>query len=54
MSLYLDSVAVATANRATLSYKWNTRKASPGTHTISAIAKDTSGNPATTTIQVTK
>lgn len=53
-SLYLDGVLVSTGNRSTLAYKWNSRKSPAGAHTVSAVAKDTSGNQAATTIQVTK
>jgi thermitase len=54
VSLSIDGALVGTGNRSTASYKWNARKASAGTHTISATAKDTSGNQATVTISVTK
>ena len=54
LSLYLDGKVVSTGNGTSLSYKWNTRKAASGTHTISAIAKDSSGNQSSTAIQVKK
>jgi hypothetical protein len=54
MMLYLDGAVIATTNMASISYKWNTRKAASGMHTISATAKDTAGNQASATIQVTK
>jgi Bacterial Ig domain len=54
LSLYLDGATVSSGNRSSLSYKWNTRKAANGSHTITAVAKDSSGNQTTTTIQVTK
>ncbi|MEP6610055.1 MAG: Ig-like domain repeat protein [Burkholderiaceae bacterium] len=54
MTLYVDGAVVATSNTAAISYKWNTNKAAAGTHAISAVAKDTSGNQATATIQVKK
>ena len=54
LSVYVDGTVVSTGNSASISYKWNTRKAASGTHTISATAKDTSGNQTSTSIQVTK
>ncbi|HEU5479184.1 MAG TPA: S8 family serine peptidase [Candidatus Tumulicola sp.] len=52
ISLAIDGSTVATTNSASISYRWNTKKVSKGTHTISATARDTSGNQSTTTIQV--
>ncbi len=54
LSLSVDGVVVASGNVSSTSYKWNTRKASGGTHTIGATATDLAGNKATKTIQVTK
>ena len=54
LSVYVDGKVVSSGNSASTSYKWNTRKAASGTHTISATAKDTSGNQTSTLIQVTK
>ena len=54
LSLYLDGAMVSTGNSSSVSFKWNTRKAASGTHTISATAKDASGNQTSTTIQVNK
>jgi subtilisin family serine protease len=54
VSLYLDGKMVSTGNSASLAYKWNTKKAAKGTHTLNAIAKDTSGNQSSVSIQVTK
>jgi hypothetical protein len=54
LSLYVDGKMVSTGNSSTASYKWNTKKAAAGTHTLSATAKDTSGNASTTSIQVKK
>ena len=54
LSLSVDGVVVASGNVSSTSYKWNTRKASSGTHTIGATATDLAGNKATKTIQVTK
>ena len=52
ITLSIDGVVVATTNKTPLSYKWNANKIASGTHTISATAKDTSGNQASTSIQV--
>ena len=54
LSLYVDGAMVSTGNSASVSYKWNTRKAASGTHTISATAKDAAGNQTSTAIQVKK
>jgi len=54
LSLYVDGAMVSTGNGASISYKWNTRKAAAGAHTISATAKDTAGNQSSVTIQVKK
>lgn len=52
--LYIDNVLVSQATGATLSYKWNTKKAATGARTIRAEAQDAAGNMAATTIQVVK
>lgn len=54
LSLYLDGAMVSAGNSSSVSFKWNTRKAASGAHTISATAKDSSGNQSSTTIQVKK
>jgi hypothetical protein len=54
ITLSVDGAVVATTNGATVSYKWNSKKAASGTHTVSAMARDTSGNQATATIQIKK
>jgi hypothetical protein len=51
-SLYIDGALVAKGTGASLSYNWNARKASPGNHTIQAIAKDAAGNSTSSTITV--
>ena len=54
-TLSIDGAVVATTNGTSISYKWNARKAAGGLHTITAAAKDTSGNLATPfTIQLNK
>ena len=54
VSLTIDGTVVASGRGGSLGYKWNSRKVGSGMHTISAVARDASGNQATTTIQVTK
>lgn len=53
VSLYVDGALKATGNGA-LSYNWNSRKASDGTHSIQAVARDAAGNSSTQTVQVVK
>jgi hypothetical protein len=52
LTILLDGVVQATANSGSLSYRWNSKKASKGTHQITAVAKDRAGNVANTTVQV--
>ncbi|MCK0506838.1 S8 family serine peptidase [Aromatoleum anaerobium] len=54
LSLYIDGQLKSTVNGSSLSYLWNTRKESGGTHTVQVVAKDTAGNAATRSISVTK
>ncbi len=54
VTLSVDGAIVAMTNASSIAYNWNTRKVTSGTHSISVTAKDTSGNQATTTVQVTK
>lgn len=51
-TLYVDGKLVASSTGASLSYNWNTRKASSGTHTLKAVAQDAAGNQSTASIQV--
>lgn len=53
-SLYIDGSLISTVNGGSLSFNWNTSQVTPGTHTISVKAVDTSGNAATNTIQAVK
>jgi subtilisin family serine protease len=53
-TLYIDGVQQASATSGSLSYSWNTRKISTGTHTIMAIAKDAAGNSSSSSISVKK
>lgn len=50
--LYIDGVLVAKGTGSSLAYNWNSRKASKGTHTIQATAKDAAGNTTTTSVSV--
>lgn len=53
-SLYIDGTRVATSAGGSLSYRWNTRKASRGAHSIKAVAADAAGNSSIVTISVTR
>jgi hypothetical protein len=52
--LYIDGKLVSTGITGTLSYSWNTRKASSGAHTLSATASDAAGNKGSASVSVTK
>ncbi|MEO6074774.1 MAG: S8 family serine peptidase [Burkholderiales bacterium] len=54
LSIYVDGVLKSQSNSASLSYTWNARKAAAGTHLISAVAKDASGNTTESIVQVYK
>jgi hypothetical protein len=54
MSVYIDGQLKASGAGSSLAYSWNTRKASAGTHTIQAVAKDAAGNTSTTSVNVTR
>lgn len=53
VSLYIDGALVASGNGG-LSYNWNSRKVSAGSHSIKAVASDAAGNSTTHSIQVQK
>jgi len=53
-SLLIDGVQVAKSTGGTLSYKWNTKKAAAGNHTVQAVARDAAGNQSSQAIQVHK
>lgn len=53
-TLYIDGARVATVSGGTLSYNWNTKKASAGGHSIQAVATDAAGNSTTQSVSVTK
>lgn len=54
MRLYIDGSLVASANGASLSYRWNAKQAASGTHTITTEADDAAGNKGSKVIQVKK
>ncbi|MEZ5814277.1 MAG: S8 family serine peptidase [Alphaproteobacteria bacterium] len=54
MRLYIDGSLAASASGGSLSYNWNLRKVSDGTHSIMVEAVDTSANKATQLIEVIK
>jgi len=54
LKLYIDGKLVSSGNASSLSYSWNTRKASAGTHTISSQATDPSNNIGSKSVSVTK
>lgn len=54
LKLYIDGKLVSSGNTSSLSYSWNTRKASAGNHTISSKATDPSNNIGSKSVSVTK
>ncbi|MDP1814641.1 MAG: Ig-like domain-containing protein, partial [Leadbetterella sp.] len=52
--LYIDGAKKTTTTSGSLSYNWNTKKVSIGSHTISVKAYDAAGNIGTASISVTK
>jgi peptidyl-Asp metalloendopeptidase len=54
LKLFIDGKLVSSGNASSLSYSWNTRKASVGTHTISSEATDPSSNKGSKAVSVTK
>ena len=54
LKLYIDNKLVSSGNIGSLSYNWNTRKASAGAHTISSQATDPSSNMGSQSVSVTK
>ncbi len=53
-TLYINGKSVASGSGSSLSYNWNTRKVSSGSHTIQAVAQDAAGNTTTAAVQVSK
>lgn len=54
LQLAIDGKLVATVSGGSLSYSWNTRKVTSGSHTILLLATDAAGNTASTSISVSK
>lgn len=54
IDLYIDGKLKSSASSSSLSYRWNTKKVSKGSHTIEAIAVDTANKSSNMSIQVTK
>lgn len=54
VQLYIDSKLVSSSTSNTLSYNWNTKKVAAGSHTLQAVATDTSGKASNMSIQVKK
>lgn len=54
MRLYVDGGLVASASGGSLSYNWNLRKVSDGTHSILVEATDAAANKTSSLIEVTK
>jgi thermitase len=52
VELYIDGQLTAQANRSELSYRWNSRKADAGLHTILSKAFDAAGNQTQSSVQV--
>ena len=52
VQLYIDGQLTSSTNASSLSYKWNTRKVKSGSHSIQAIATDTSNKTSNISIQV--
>jgi hypothetical protein len=53
-TLYIDGKAVASSSGTSLTYNWNARKASSGSHTIQAVARDAAGNTSIRSVTVKK
>ncbi|RKZ63600.1 MAG: peptidase S8 [Gammaproteobacteria bacterium] len=53
IKLYVDGILKSTVNGDTLSFGWNTRKVSNGTHTLKAVAVDSANKSTSQSIQVT-
>ena len=54
MRLYIDGKLVSSAVGSSLSYSWNTKKASTGSHSLVLTAEDAAGNLKTTSVSVNK
>lgn len=54
LKLYIDDKLVGSTTSSSLTYNWNVKKASSGTHTLRGDAIDAAGNLGTVSITVTK
>lgn len=54
LSLYIDGNLKASGSGSSLSFAWNTKKETAGTHTVQTRATDAAGNTSTATVQVTR
>ena len=54
LKLYIDGQVKSTSNGGSINYKWNTKPASSGTHTLRVEARDAAGNVGVQDIQVVK
>ncbi len=54
IQLYVDNNLVTSSTTSTLTYTWNSKKASRGQHVLKAVAYDAAGNTGTTQITVNK
>lgn len=54
LKLFIDGKQVASVSGGQLSYKWNTRKVSTGTHEIKLTASDAAGNTTARTVSVVR
>ncbi len=53
-TLYIDGQAVISSSGTLLTYNWNARKTSSGSHTIQAVARDAAGNTTARSVTVRK
>lgn len=54
MQIYVDGQLKATSTTGSISYNWNSKKASRGTHTILVKARDAAGNIGQASVSITK
>ena len=50
--IYIDGSLKASGTGSSLVYRWNTRKAATGYHTVQTVARDAAGNSTTKSVQV--
>jgi len=54
MKVYIDGQLKTTSSSTSVSYKWNTKPVSSGTHTVRVEAADAAGNVGMQEITVTR